>query len=433
MNIKISEKAVLYRINKMTVNNNVNTIGSHIRKERMAQGLKQELVCKDICSVSYYSRIESNKIIPANVYVTKIFKKLNKPIPKNLLNNYQIQNKEIINNFLIAIEYKNDKAMEDEYQKILKIPEIYTELYEFVYYIYHRKVEDLDGIIQKLHSQQIHFDNEELILYLENMGIYYVLKEDITYAEKYLNYTMKLQSHMNIVKPSILYRYAWILGKLNNDYKCISYAEEADELFLREHNVYRSVQCKLLIAIKLSKYFPQKAISIYKDCLKITIHSSFVVLNKIIKFNLALVYKKYKQYNKSEDIFLNLINEYHNDLEFILDLYVELIDLHILNNNMDLARDNFMIFNDHQLNYEGHSLYVKYFQYKLYDHELKDTINMYNKLFIPYFSKMNNFIMLIRSRRDLANLYELSGDLQACINELKIIDNLHNNEKIIEI
>lgn len=431
MNIRISEKAVLYRINKLHDHKNNTTIGACIRKERMAQGLKQESVCKDICSVSYYSRIESNKIIPSNWYISKIFKKLNKPIPKNLTYEGNKRNKEIINNFLTAIEYKNSKLIEEEYRKITKLPNIYVELYEFVYYINHNKIDDLEPIIQKLHAQQIHFENEELLLYLENMGIYYILMKDIIKAEKYFSFSMKLQNNMNITKPSILYRYAWVLGKLNNDYQCINYAEEANELFLKDHNVYRSIQCKLLIGIKLSKYFPQRAISIYKECLKITCNSNFGVLNKIIKFNLALVHKKTKQYEKSENIFLELIKDYNEDEGYVFELYVELIDSHILNNKYDLARKYCNVLNDYHLEKENRSIYLKYFQYKLFNHDINKTIQMYSTTFIPYFTRINNIGMLIRSRKELANLYEVIGDLEGSINEYKILFDIINQEKII--
>ena len=55
MNLKIYEKEVMYRINSKYKSQR--SIGEYIRKERLSQGLKQELVCKGICSVSYYSRI----------------------------------------------------------------------------------------------------------------------------------------------------------------------------------------------------------------------------------------------------------------------------------------------------------------------------------------------------------------------------------------
>ncbi|QVK18968.1 helix-turn-helix transcriptional regulator [Mycoplasmatota bacterium] len=431
MNIRVSEKAVLYRINKINNQENNTTIGACIRKERMAQGLKQESVCKDICSVSYYSRIESNKIIPSNWYISKIFKKLNRPIPENLTHEGNKHNKEIINNFLTAIEYKNNKLIEEEYEKIKKLPDIFLELYEFVYYINHNKINELETIIQKLHAQQIHFENEELLLYLENIGIYYILINEIIKAEKYLSLSMKLQDTMNITKPSILYRYAWVLGKLNNDYQCINYAEEADGLFLRSYNVYRSIQCKLLIGIKLSKYFPERAIMIYEECLKITSNSNFGVLNKNIKFNLALVFKKNKEYDKSEDIFLELIRNHNKDSDFVFELYVELIDLHILNNKIEQARKYYKVINNSHMEKENRSIYLKYFQYKLFNHDINKTVQMYNMTFIPYFTNINNIAMIIRSRKELANLYEGIGDLERSINEYKNLYNLIKKEKII--
>ncbi len=231
MNIKISEKAVLYRINQKDLKQNQTSIGAYIRKERTNQGLKQDYVCKDICSVSYFSRIERNKVLPSTLYISKIFKKLNKPIPHELGNVDNHLKKEIIYNFLTAIEYRNDKLVEEEYQKITTMSDINQDLYDLVYHTYHKNMNLLENVIRKLHPLQDHFDNEELLIYLENLGNFHLFHHDYINAEKVLNLALRLLDKLNFIKPLILYKYAWILGKLHYDLKCIEYAEEADRYF----------------------------------------------------------------------------------------------------------------------------------------------------------------------------------------------------------
>ncbi|HEY8363997.1 MAG TPA: helix-turn-helix domain-containing protein, partial [Haloplasmataceae bacterium] len=318
MNLSISEKEVDYRINNQYKKKR--SIGEYIRKERLAQGLKQELVCKGVCSVSYFSRIESNKVNPPEIYITKIFERLNKPIPENLdIENYY---KENINNFISAIEYKNDRLVDEEYNKILNIPDINKDLYEFVYLIYYKKINDLEPLLLKLHQQQVHFDNDELLLYLENVGSYYVIKNEYENAMRCISISLKLQDYLGIKKPSILYKYAWILGKYNNDYQCLKYAEEAERLYSNQNNIYRSLQSKLLIGIKLSKYFPERAIELYQNCIRITNHSNYRGLIKVIKYNLAMVYKKCNNYVKSEKLFNELISTYSDDNNYVFDVFV---------------------------------------------------------------------------------------------------------------
>lgn len=426
MNVKLSEKAVLYRINNKDKKEINEPIGAYIKRERVAQGLNQDFVCKDICSVSYYSRIENNIIHPSNDYIEKIYKKLNKPVPKDLSNK---KSKEQINNFLLAIEYRNENLIEVEFEKIKNNQNINNELYHFVYHTYHKNIDKLEHYIQILHKQQANFDDDELIIYLENLASYYLTIHDYKKAESFICYAINLVDSTAIEKPNILYRYAWVLGKLNNDLKCIYYAEEANKLFIKNHNIYRSVQCKLLIAIKLSNYFPEKSITIYEEIINITHQTNFEELNKISKFNLALNYKKYYHYEKSENLFNNLINNYQNDRDFIYDIYIELIDLLLDNNQKEKAIDYYNYIKNEPL-FINNEFYNKYFYCKLFEKDYKLIVSLYKKEFIPYCIENDNFEMEIRCRNELVNLLEESNSYIDCINEYKnIISLLDFNKK----
>lgn len=427
MNFRISEKEVLYRINNKNKKNK--TIGEYIRKERLSQGLKQEVVCKNICSVSYYSRIESNKVIPSDLYIKKIFNKLNKPVPKIFNHDYNQEVKNIISNFLAAIDYKNDNNVEEEFKKLKEIPEVNYDLYNFIYSIYFEEIDHLKPLVVKLHQQQIHFDNEELLLYLEYLGTYYALINEINEAEQYLSMALNLQKNMGITKPSILYRYAWILGKMNNNYQCINYAEEADKKYTENNNTYRSIQCKMLICIKLSEFFPQRAAQLYEECIKIIKHSNYKDLSKIVKFNLALVYKKCKDYINSEKLLKELITEFDNDNSNLFYVYVELVDLYILSGKHKNAIKYYNILSTYTTKNNCGWFYLKYFDYKLNKHDIANTIQVYNETFIPYFKGINNKDMLINSRLELAKLYYENNQLNFCIDEYKKIINLLLDKK----
>lgn len=414
MNLKIYEKEVMYRINSKYKSQR--SIGEYIRKERLSQGLKQELVCKGICSVSYYSRIESNKVSPSRLYINKILGKLNKAVPSNLNNDSNQNNKELVNNLLTAMEYKNNKIVDEVYIKIKHNQDINQELYEFIYSIYYMKISHIPPLINSLHQQQIHFDNEELLLYLENLGTYYALTNKYNDAEKCLKMSIKLQNHSGLSKPSILYRYAWVLGKMSNDYQSLKYAEDANTLYLQQNNVYRSIQCKILIAIKLSKYFPDKAIAIYNECLTITNHSNFNGMNKIIYFNLAIVYKKMKEFNKSEKLLLEILED-HKDDNLLFRVYIEIIDICIQSNKLNSAKKYYDTFSKYLSIKKDTSIFLKYFDYKLSQYDINDKIQTYKNIFIPYFLETKNYDMLINTRLELISIYKNNNLFLECIEE----------------
>ena len=54
----------------------VSSVGAVARRRRIQLHLTQAQACKDICSISYLSKIESNKIIPNEVYLDLLMEKL---------------------------------------------------------------------------------------------------------------------------------------------------------------------------------------------------------------------------------------------------------------------------------------------------------------------------------------------------------------------
>lgn len=431
MNVKLSEKAVLYRINNKDKKEINEPIGAYIKRERVAQGLNQDFVCKDICSVSYYSRIENNVIHPSNDYIEKIYKKLNKPVPKDLSNK---KSKEQINNFLLAIEYRNENLIEVEFEKIKNNQNINNELYHFVYHTYHKNIDKLEHYIQILHKQQANFDDDELIIYLENLASYQIQIYNYLEAEKYLSLIILLLKTKNCKKPTVLYKYAWVLGKLNRDLICIEYANEADEIFIKNHNVFRSIQCQMLIAIKLSNRLPGKSIKIYENIIKITIQIGIENLQRISQFNLAVLYMKCRHKKKAELIFRKLIENYNYDIPFMCNVYIEFIDLLFSLLKLNEVKHYLECLKSININSEKYNFYIKYFSNKLNESNLSTQIALYKYEFIPYSLKTSHLNLQIRIRKEYVELLEENHSYEDCVNEFKkIMLLIDKNNQIVSL
>ncbi|NLB91017.1 MAG: helix-turn-helix transcriptional regulator, partial [Clostridiales bacterium] len=59
-------------------------LGSVIKYERLKQNMKQEVLCKNICSVSYMSKIESDTALPSEEITVLLFRKLGIQYQKDL-------------------------------------------------------------------------------------------------------------------------------------------------------------------------------------------------------------------------------------------------------------------------------------------------------------------------------------------------------------
>lgn len=429
MNLKISEKVVTYRM--QNTNCNVKEpIGAYIKKERLAQGLNQDYVCKDICSISYYSRIENSLIVPSNEYIERIFQKFNKPIPNQLIkkNNYN----DIVEKFLNSIDYRNDEIIDKEFENIKSIKDasFKVELYDLVYILFKEDLEKGKNLITVLHSQQNYFDNNELLLYLELLATYYLLVHKYDKSEEYLSLAIKFQDSLSIEKAIIYYKYAWVLGKLNNDIKSIDFAQKAENIFKSQNNLYRTIQCQILIAIKMSKKFPEKAIEIYENILKVANYSNYKHLYKISAFNLSLLYKKHKFLNKCENILRLLLNNYKSDLFLIFNVYIEYIDLLIISGKNNKAKIIYTEFSKLEYDNDLYNFFIKYYQYKLYETNLDKKITIYKNEFIPFIEKENNQILEIICRNEYAKLLEEKKIYIESITEYKKIIDLYENEKL---
>jgi len=418
MNTSISERIVLYRIKHQ--NYQTNFLGEYIKKERIRQGLKQELVCRGICSVSYYSRIENNKVNPSDTYINKIFKKLNKPVPCCFKNDYDEESSRIIKMFLDALDFRNKVQMEKSFALVLGHENLNKRLYEFIYKVYNKNMIDLENLVKVLYAEQNYMTNEELLLFLEYLGLYYIIKREFILATKYLQYGLLLQKHMQIERGSLLFRYAYALAKLNQSHLSIVYSLKASEIYQRDHNLYYYVCARSLIAEGLIKLLPERAVSIYQECLKITSCSNLQELEMQIKFNLSQAYKRLRDYQNSEKILKELTSYIIEDQHFAFNIYIELIDLYLKVNNVETARYYYEFVTKKDWQHPERDFYLKYYNYQFNKPKsLNEIVKFYNTTIIPFFCNNYNQDMLIKSYVELANIYEANGYYQECLEQYK--------------
>lgn len=75
--MSISELIKIFEKHRKLLNPNNKTIGSVLRYHREKQGHRLEDVSKDVCSLSYLCKVEKNKLIPSDVILRGVAKRLN--------------------------------------------------------------------------------------------------------------------------------------------------------------------------------------------------------------------------------------------------------------------------------------------------------------------------------------------------------------------
>ncbi len=162
------------------------------------------------------------------------------------------------------------------------------------------------------------------------------------------------------------------------------------DIFTINNNVYRSIQCKMLSAIKMSEWFPDRAMLIYEKIMIVSHQHNFSNNYKMSKYNMALLLKKLNYLQKAELEFLQLLELCSNDSEFTFNVYIEYIDLLLILSKKEEAAKYYLKLKEIKVSIRKYEFYIKYYDLKLQKNDLLSKINAYKQYFIPYSSKIKN-------------------------------------------
>lgn len=160
------------------------TIGALARKRRLEKKLTLSEVSKDICSISYLSKIESNKIIPNK----RCLELLMERIDVSKWEIYALENcdsimKELVNAFL----YGNTQKLKEMYDDAMTTDNNQcTDIIKIAYYLYHNELDKALGLISD--NLTIPVSMTKSILYVFNYlaGLYLTLTNELDEVEKIL-------------------------------------------------------------------------------------------------------------------------------------------------------------------------------------------------------------------------------------------------------
>ncbi|UCZ54024.1 helix-turn-helix transcriptional regulator [Bacillus shivajii] len=239
-------------------------LGKVLKYNRIKKQKKQEDICKGICSISYYSKIENDQMEPSPELYKKLMSRLG--IDENKLRKQDGSKvkEEVLSWGELLIEKNMEQAKESYFHLQEKIPfveDVKIKLLCDIFYIrYCYIVEDYQNGKDKLEDIKktvYELNDPELLFYLYKCEIGYLYfdgefpkaKEIIEKAEKIVNEAV--HSQLQIID---FYFIAGILYQnLYNDNVSIYYLKKALNGFERTYNYFRCGECRLAIGISYSK------------------------------------------------------------------------------------------------------------------------------------------------------------------------------------
>lgn len=238
-------------------------IGERIRYFRKLQGLTQEQLSQGICSVSHLSKIENGYENPSIYIIEDLCKKLNIS-SEELASDHVIAsvNEQLKQWYTYLCNRDKEKAtnmlatIQDNIEHV-HCPEVQLKYKLFLlrYKVLMRKLQDASCLMKEIDQHQEKIHGELKYYYCLFYGFYFYIKEDYTKALQLFVQAEKISVRSANHDPEIYYVLALVNMNLYRTYYSIEYAEKASELYVKECNYVRTIECQILLGINMINIF----------------------------------------------------------------------------------------------------------------------------------------------------------------------------------
>jgi HTH-type transcriptional regulator, quorum sensing regulator NprR len=296
--------------------------GEKIYYHRIKKSITQGELCKGICSVSYLSKIENNKIEANLEIIELLFNRLGITYDDKQPSRVELKKK--LNSWYRKIKerkYEEAKRLKEEISyEITRIedPTILClfNIFTARFYILNKDLQKAEEYLLKVEKMDKFFSDE--LSYYQNSfwGLLDYLKGNLEEALRLYQKAEKYSSPAKIVEPEFVYQLSIIYSRLGKNFKSILSAHRALTEFDNNANYERSVDCHILIGIS---YYQIGDYDIAKDYLSKALNATNylpdpIQVNSIIYYNMALIYSREKDHDNALKMLWKSI-DYDNDID----------------------------------------------------------------------------------------------------------------------
>lgn len=281
-------------------------VGKIVKLYRQRNNLSQADLASGICSVSYLSKIENEKIQSSTEILNLLLQRLNyqKNFEEVFENTKQL--KEQLGKFHFEMFHQPDKTSRlksNLFELIEKCNsslnselKVYADLILLKYYINKKELDHSHLLIQELCSIYDQMSQENKIFFNLFRSQYFSITSNYEDALRDINMcTEMIEAYPveNWVKGYIYYLSSLNASKCYKTYQCLYYAERALIIFKEEFYLNRSLECYLLMGISYLRLKEHKmALNTFAKCKKlVSQHENHRLLAKVLH-NEALTHEQ---------------------------------------------------------------------------------------------------------------------------------------------
>ena len=350
------------------------TIGALARKRRLEKNLTLSEVSKNICSISYLSKIESNKIIPNQ----RCLELLMERIDVSKWEIYALENcdsimKDLINAFL----YGNTQKLNEMYEDAKNTDNNQcTDIIKIAYYLYNNNPSNAERLINDNLSISVSMSKSILYVFNYLAGLYLTLTNELDSVEEILKKSKEayLSDELSLLFQELSFIYYVKCGRSILAKKALDYIVNE---YKNRMLFYRLERCNLYYSyLLLNEGEYDEVINVCDNLLYSSKICDYELYNYIMAKALYLKDRKMSAL------------EYINELDSRSKYYPLIADIkYELSNEKDKVIEEMS-----EVSVRGYTFFIEYFMKK--ESGMLSRNFFEGKLYMAYYNSVDNYIKI---------------------------------------
>jgi transcriptional regulator with XRE-family HTH domain len=234
--------------------------GEKIRYYRHKKGMTQEELCRGICSPTYLSKLENNKIEPREDILQLLCERLNISIEylrdiqtskykKDLFDWYELIKRR--DRLAAKQKYEAIEALVKENEEDDELQWLY-KLFLLRYSLFIKNEKQSSKLAEEVMNHEKYYHQEVIQLYYNFLGYYFYSNDFFEKALLFYTKAVDLGHLNNYVDSELIYNLSMVQSKLGRYSISIINANKALEIFFEEMKINRAIDCYILLGINFS-------------------------------------------------------------------------------------------------------------------------------------------------------------------------------------